>query len=137
MLDYQAVFKRTEIKYLLTPTLEEALLEQIGPWLCQDAYCNSTISNLYFDTSDYQLIRTSLEKPLYKEKLRLRSYQTPTQDSKVFVELKKKVEGTVYKRRMSLPYGDALSYLAGEQVTIPYTGALNQTPRSAMKSTGS
>jgi hypothetical protein len=126
MSDYQAVFKRTEIKYLLTPNMKEMLMEQIGSKLCQDAYCNSTISNLYFDTEDYQLIRTSIEKPLYKEKLRLRSYQTPTMDSKVFVELKKKVDGTVYKRRLALPYGYAMSYLAGERLPLQQSGTSPQ-----------
>lgn len=118
MSDFQAVFKRTEIKYLLNPLQESALMEQIESRLSKDVYGKSTISNLYFDTEDYELIRSSIEKPLYKEKLRLRSYETPTDSTKVFVELKKKVAGTVYKRRLSMPYGDAIAYLFGEQISI-------------------
>ncbi len=118
MSDYQANFKRIEIKYLLTPTQELSLMNLIDFRLCKDAFCKSTISNLYFDTEDYQLIRASIEKPLYKEKLRLRSYETPINSSEVFVELKKKVDGVVYKRRLSLPYKKAISYLSGQQVSI-------------------
>lgn len=121
MNDYQSVFSRKEIKYLISSSQETALLNQINEFLCKDLYCESTISNLYFDTEDYYLIRSSIEKPLYKEKLRLRSYEVPTHSSNVFVELKKKLDGTVYKRRISLPYRDAVSYLSGDPSDLPST----------------
>lgn len=121
MSGFQAVFKRTEIKYLLSPLEETALMGEIESRLCKDTFSHSTISNLYFDTEDYQLIRSSIEKPIYKEKLRLRSYETPTASTKVFVELKKKVDGTVYKRRLSLPHHDAMAYLMGEEVKLEQT----------------
>lgn len=121
MHDYQSVFSRKEIKYLMSSSQEAALLNQINEFLSKDLYCESTISNLYFDTENFQLIRSSIEKPLYKEKLRLRSYEVPTTSSNVFVELKKKVDGTVYKRRLSLPYHDAVAYLAGKPSDIPPT----------------
>ena len=111
----QAVFKRHELKYLLSDW-QRAMLEQgLQEYMQPDVYGQSTICSLYCDTPDWQLIRTSLEKPYYKEKLRVRSYGTPTPDGRVFVELKKKVGGIVYKRRVSMPYGDALRYLSRRQ----------------------
>ena len=68
-----------------------------------DQYGRTTIRNIYFDTDTYRLIRRSLEKPAYKEKLRIRSYQTASPDDLVFVELKKKYKSVVYKRRLTLP----------------------------------
>ncbi len=76
-----------------------------------DEFVHSTISNLYYGTPDYRMIRRSQTKPRYKEKLRLRCYQVPQSDTASFLEIKKKVSGVVYKRRTSLPYAQALSYL--------------------------
>jgi hypothetical protein len=70
-----------------------------------------SILNIYYDTPDSQLIRASLQKPQYKEKLRLRSYGTPFADSKVYVEIKKKVRGLVNKRRSALPLSEAYRFL--------------------------
>ena len=67
----------------------------------KDAYGAYTICNIYYDTGDWRLIRKSLEKPVHKEKLRVRSYGVPTGDDKVFVELKK-YDGVVYKRRIAM-----------------------------------
>ncbi len=116
MSDYQSIFNRTEIKYMLTPEKENAFMESVHGKLVTDAFSQSTISNVYFDTDDFQLIRSSIEKPVYKEKLRLRSYETPSDSSGVFVEVKKKVKGTVYKRRLMLPYHTAMDYLGGEPI---------------------
>lgn len=80
----------------------------------QDQYGESTICSLYYDTRDFRLIRRSMEKPVYKEKLRLRSYGPAQQDGMVFVELKKKYDGIVYKRRISMKEAQASRYLAGE-----------------------
>ena len=68
-----------------------------------DEHGESTICNIYYDTADYRLIRASLEKPAYKEKLRLRSYGVTEPGGEVFLELKKKYKGIVYKRRITLP----------------------------------
>ena len=78
-----------------------------------DEHGRYTICNLYYDTPDFQLIRASLDKPVYKEKLRMRSYGVPADGDSVFVELKKKYKGVVYKRRTVLEAGEALDYLAG------------------------
>ena len=96
---YQATFKRYEIKYLLTKQQKQAVLQAMEPYMRLDSYGRTTIRNIYFDTDTYRLIRRSLEKPAYKEKLRIRSYRTAAPDDPVFVELKKKYKSVVYKRR--------------------------------------
>ena len=100
-MDYQATFKRYELKYLLTKDQVSMLKKEMAGRLEIDRYGLTSIRNIYFDTDDYRLIRSSLDKPVYKEKLRVRSYGIIKGDEKVFVELKKKYEGIVYKRRIS------------------------------------
>lgn len=110
MADY--VFRRTEQKYLLDPqqtaVFQAAMEQNMEP----DTYATSAIRNIYYDTPDYRLIRRSLEKPEYKEKLRLRSYGDATAQSKVFLEMKKKYNGVVYKRRIKLRTQAAQQYMA-------------------------
>lgn len=101
-MTYQATFKRYEIKYLLTQQQKQAVLQAMLPYMKLDQYGRTTIRNIYYDTDTYRLIRRSLEKPAYKEKLRIRSYQTAAPDDLVFVELKKKYKSVVYKRRLTL-----------------------------------
>lgn len=111
MGSYQMTFKRCEKKYLLNDNQYKELVKRTGGRLIPDAYGTSTICNIYFDTPDFLLIRTSLDKPVYKEKLRLRSYGTPKKDGPVFLELKKKYKGIVYKRRESMVLSEAEGYL--------------------------
>lgn len=110
-MSYQTVFKRYELKYILSLEQKERLLDQIYPFIKIDKFGKSTIRNLYFDTSNYRLIRRSIEKPVYKEKLRIRSYAQASDDSIVFVELKKKYEKVVYKRRLPLTEKEATQWL--------------------------
>lgn len=112
---YQTVFKRWELKYLLTRAQKARLLKVMEPYMEPDSYGRTTVRNLYFDTESYRIIRRSLEKPVYKEKLRIRSYRRARPDSTVFVELKKKYDGIVYKRRLSLTESEALLWLTGQQ----------------------
>ncbi len=112
---FQTVFKRYELKYMITEAQKEIILNTIKPYMEIDRFGKTTIRNLYFDTDNYLLIRRSIEKPKYKEKLRIRSYETATEDSTVFVELKKKYDSIVYKRRISLPYREAVAWLSGER----------------------
>ena len=109
----ETVFQRYEFKYLLTRDQQARLLAAAGEDLRPDVYSHSSIRNLYLDTPDFRLIRRSLEKPVYKEKLRLRSYGRTDRDSPVFMELKKKYRSIVYKRRLTLPYDRALDCLTG------------------------
>lgn len=112
---FQTVFKRYELKYLLTAEQKEKVLGAMAPYMQPDQYGRATIRNLYYDTDTYLLIRRSMEKPAYKEKLRIRSYSRAAADSPVFVELKKKYNGVVYKRRLLLPNQDAMAWLSGEK----------------------
>ena len=109
---FTKVFKRLEKKYLISAEQYQGLLALLGEHIVPDKYGKSTINNIYFDTPTFQLIRASIEKPtVYKEKLRIRSYGVPTPDSYVFVELKKKYKGIVYKRRVDMTYDEAIRYL--------------------------
>lgn len=99
----QMVFKRYEIKYLMTRSQRDAVLKAMEPYMSIDAYGHSSIRNIYYDTPNFRLIRESLEKPVYKEKLRVRSYGPAASGDQVFVELKKKYQDVVYKRRISMP----------------------------------
>ena len=111
MNEYQSTFKRYEIKYLLDENKYFLLRQRLQGELKEDHYGKVTICNIYFDTPEHRLIRTSLDKPVYKEKLRLRSYGTPVGEDMVFAELKKKYKGVVYKRREKLQLSEAERYL--------------------------
>ena len=112
---YQSVFQRYEIKYILKRDQKARIVAAMMPYMAPDQYGRTTIRNVYFDTPNYRLIRHSMEKPVYKEKLRIRSYQQARPGSQVFVELKKKYKGIVYKRRLSLSEQDAVDWMAGSQ----------------------
>lgn len=105
------IFKRIEKKYLLDEEQHGELLRWIDNYMKADKYGKSTICNIYYDTPNYELIRTSIEKPPYKEKLRLRSYGIPKETERTFLELKKKYDGIVYKRRIELSLKEAQNYL--------------------------
>lgn len=107
----QTLFARQEQKYLLTPAQHTQLVRAIAPHMHPDAYGQHTIQSIYCDTDDYALIRQSLDKPAFKQKLRLRSYGTPTEDADVYLELKKKLRGTTYKRRLPMTLAQARAYL--------------------------
>ena len=113
-------FERFEEKYLLNAAQYEAVMAGLRGRMQPDLFGRSMVSSLYYDTPDYHMIRTSLEKPDYKEKLRVRAYGIPTPESNVFVELKKKFDGIVYKRRVELPLPQAKLLLAGKK-TEPNT----------------
>lgn len=108
----QTVFKRYELKFLLTPQQKKAVLAAMREHMQLDQYGRTTIRNLYFDTDSYRLIRRSLERPAYKEKLRIRSYRPTAEDEPVFVELKKKYQDVVYKRRILLRQSSAIECLS-------------------------
>ena len=113
-MNEQMTFKRYELKYMMTRAQTEALLKAMEGHLQLDQYGHSTIRNIYFDTDSFRLVRRSIEKPLYKEKLRVRSYQRADDESMVFVELKKKFESVVYKRRVMLPHKAAMDALKND-----------------------
>ena len=96
----QHTFRRIEKKYVLTEETAARVLERLLPRMDEDQYGQHTIRNVYYDTPDYALIRHSIQKPVYKEKFRLRGYSTPGDEGITFAELKKKYKGVVYKRRV-------------------------------------
>ena len=110
-MDTTCIFQRIEKKYLLSEQQFDALFRRIGSHLTPDEYGRSTVMSLYLDTPDYRIIRASVEAEDYKEKLRLRSYGTANADSAVFLELKKKFGGVVYKRRAAMTLAEAERYL--------------------------
>ncbi len=111
---FQAVFKRVEKKYLLSEEQYNELRKRLDNYMTVDQYGETKICNIYYDTPEHLLVRRSLEKPIYKEKLRVRSYGTPKPDGTVFVEVKKKFKGIVYKRRISMKLGTVDSFVAGK-----------------------
>ena len=111
-------FERRELKYRITDAQRAALEAAFGARMVPDEHGESTICNIYYDTADYRLIRASLEKPAYKEKLRLRSYGVTEPGGEVFLELKKKYKGIVYKRRITLPEDAAGEFIAGRARSV-------------------
>lgn len=111
MSGFKDTFQRIETKYLLEDFQYKALRERLQGMAEVDEYGETSILNIYYDTPQFSLIKASLEKPVYKEKLRLRSYGIPKDDTRSFIEIKKKYKGIVYKRRIGLDYKDACEYL--------------------------
>ena len=107
------IFERHEIKYLVDDRQRAQLIQALRGRVRPDPHGESTICNVYYDTPDFRLIRRSLEKPVYKEKLRVRSYGPVRSEQDVFLELKKKYRSVVYKRRISLPEQAAEDFLRG------------------------
>ena len=112
---FQTVFERYELKFLLTEEQKKKVLQAMEPYMALDQYGRTVIRNIYLDTDHYRLARHSMEKPAYKEKLRIRSYDRAEPGSTVFVELKKKYKKVVYKRRISLPEEEAMKWVLGER----------------------
>lgn len=109
-------FKRCEKKFILTQEQYDALIPRLLEYMNPDEHCkygeNYSIYNIYYDTNNDDVIRHSISKPYYKEKLRLRSYNIPSSsEDKVFLELKKKFNGIVNKRRVVLTLDDAYKFV--------------------------
>ncbi|MFV0556244.1 MAG: VTC domain-containing protein [Lactovum sp.] len=93
------IFERKEVKYRLTHKQYQDIQELLKDKMQEDKYGEHSILSLYYDTDDYQMIRKSIEKPDYKEKFRIRSYGCAEKNKEIFLEIKKKINGIVYKRR--------------------------------------
>ena len=107
---FGVTFKRYEKKFLLTPEQFVILKAEIDKHFIPDKYGQTKICNLYYDTDDYVLIKRSVDKPVFKEKVRLRTYGVPDDSTVAFLEVKRKFNKVVYKRRIHLPYADAIKY---------------------------
>lgn len=111
----QNVFQRYEIKYVLTKEQYALLLTKIKDKFVPDKFFRTDVCSLYYDTSDFLLARRSIEKPAYKEKFRLRSYGVVKDDAPVFVEIKRKYDDVVYKRRIKTTEKVAVALAAGKK----------------------
>lgn len=124
------VFNRYEKKFLINPEKLAVLQDRLSEYMVLDKHNRDgrlyTICNIYYDTASDELIRSSLEKPVYKEKLRVRSYGTVGLDEYVFVEIKKKYKGIVNKRRTSMKLGDAYDFLATGKLPDVNDGKINK-----------
>lgn len=111
---YNDIFQRIEEKYLITEEKKTKLLNKISSHIECDDYFKSSIHNIYFDTDNNDLIINSLEKPIFKDKFRIRSYKIPKEDDEVFLEMKTKYKGVVGKRRIKLKLKDFYKYINKE-----------------------
>lgn len=107
----QNVFKRIEEKYLLSKKEKDLLLKSISKHLEKDEYFESTICNIYFDSENNDLIINSIEKPIYKDKVRIRSYGIPKMEDDVYFEIKNKYKGIVGKRRIKIKLKEFYDYM--------------------------
>lgn len=123
----QTIFKRYEIKYLITKKQKDIIKAAMTQYMKGDSYGRNTIFNIYLDTPDSLIIRRSMDKPMYKEKLRVRSYGKADMDSVVFVEIKKKFEDVVYKRRVAMNYREAFEYLCNGKRPSVSNQIINET----------
>lgn len=121
----KSTFKRYELKYLMTKAQQTKLLELFQKHMIPDEFGKNIIFNLYYDTPDFLLIRRSIEKPVYKEKLRVRSYGRANSDTKVFLELKKKYKSIVYKRRIDFTQLQSEEYFQNK-FTLPPSQIANE-----------
>lgn len=108
------VMKRYEIKYILDPEQCAYFKEAIKGHMEEDEFGLTSIASLYYDTMDHRLIDNSIMKPPFKEKIRLRSYGLATDESPVFLELKRKAKGIVYKRRVKSTIPSVEGFFEGE-----------------------
>ena len=112
----QFTFKRIEKKWKMSPKQFKELLPYLAEHFVKDDFGTTTVISEFYDTPDFSLIRNSIERPLFKEKLRIRSYGVPSENSKVFVEIKRKLNGIGYKRRIYVPYAEAKKLLSGQEI---------------------
>ena len=117
MLGHTNNFKRIEKKYMFTREKYNELMKRLENKLDPNEFPNSKLLNIYFDTDSYDLAIRSIQKPIYKEKIRLRSYNVPNEDSKLFLELKKKYKGVVGKRRIAISKAQYEEYLSKGTIT--------------------
>ena len=119
MGDYVRTFARREVKYLLTDDQLRTMRDAVAGWMEPDEYGRSVITSTYYDTPRHEVALRSLDKPAYREKLRVRTYGATPDDGRAFVELKVKYDDVVYKRRLACSRAAAAEYLGG----VPYERA--------------
>lgn len=126
MKEIKMTFQRLEKKYYLTPRQYSTLMVELCDYVKEDQFGSSTICNIYYDTEQFDLISQSIQKPAYKEKLRLRSYGIPKAEDKVYLEIKKKCKGVVNKRRIAMTLQEAENYLVHGKRPLYQNQILNE-----------
>ena len=110
------IFRRVEKKYILSKEQYQSLKKVLNNYMVEDEHGKSNICNIYFDSKFYELISHSITKPFFKEKIRLRSYNKPKNDTEVFLEIKRKCEGVVSKRRIQMQFSDFENYMKNKTI---------------------
>lgn len=105
-----AVMRRHELKYIIDQNQTDFLIDALKDYMKIDKYGKTSVASIYYDTTDSRLIRTSLERPNFKEKIRLRAYNFPVDNNHVFLEVKRKADGVVYKRRVETTTSNVESF---------------------------
>ncbi len=126
MPNSMSTFKRFEKKYLINIEQYKSFLSDIDDYIVKDKYPSYTIGNIYYDTESYEIIRRSIDKPLFKEKLRARSYGWKNAKKMVFFELKKKFKKEVFKRRVKMPLADLENYLNNGVIPDVYRQVIDE-----------
>ena len=129
----QSIFKRYENKYLVSKEQFFTIMEELPRYMTPDRYGEYLIQNLYYDTEGWDVIRASIEKPSFKEKLRLRCYGEINQARMLFLELKKKYNGVVYKRRLPIPVNTDAGETVRDTVLNGISGAISCGSSNAVK----
>lgn len=117
----QNIFDRVEKKYVISEKQYTQLMEKIQPYIEKDKYFFNQMNNVYYDTDNFDLLRKSMEKPVYKEKVRIRSYGIPKPNDIVFLEIKKKYKGVVNKRRINLTLEEFYNFINNRSNTSKYS----------------
>ena len=112
----KTIFSRNEKKYIISQEQSEKLKIRIAEFMKPDKYSTYWVQNLFYDTENWDMIHTSMDKPYYKEKMRLRCYGSIVETDRVFLELKKKYSGVVYKRRVPLTPTNVMAMSIGENL---------------------
>ncbi|QHF55620.1 MULTISPECIES: polyphosphate polymerase domain-containing protein [Streptococcus] len=112
---HQKEFKRVETKYLISNHQRRQLLSDLGKHMEADDFAQSTITSLYFDTEQFDMIQDSLAKKYGKEKVRLRTYEMESDlDMPAFLEIKQKIDGVGYKYRIKTTPRQAAILMASD-----------------------
>ena len=104
-------FRRVEKKYILNERQYILFKNALKEYMVEDEHGVSTICNIYFDTQQYELVQHSITKPVFKDKIRLRSYNIPNLNSKIYLEIKRKYDGVVSKRRIEMNLKEFYEYM--------------------------
>ncbi len=118
------VFKRIEKKYVINSFQHDELISRFNEYMRKDYYSRDgayTIYNIYFDNDSNTMIHKSNMKPVFKEKIRIRTYDITDSEHCSFLEIKRKISKTVSKRRIAAPYGELEKFIYNNEVPSSLT----------------